>query len=212
MFAFFVGDGLADAAAAGNVFASPDPPTPLSRRPRAVDAGKGVLFVYGNYSGDNLNFDIAAEMLRKWASPPGPSGSGTTWPRPRAAHRGPAGDRRGPVCHKIAGRRLPPDSPWTRPGGLPPGAGRRLQYRRGSGGCRYPPARASRSSRCRRAKSNSGWGFTVSRASAVCPAGRGRADGSAGGHPLRRDRRISRGPGVHLCQRAGLYHADGAST
>lgn len=62
MFAFFVGDGLADAAAAGNVFASPDPGTILQTA-LSVDAGKGVLFVYGNYSGDNLNFDMAAELL-----------------------------------------------------------------------------------------------------------------------------------------------------
>lgn len=62
MFAFFVGDGLADAAAAGNVFASPDPGTILQTA-LSVDTGKGVLFVYGNYSGDNLNFDMAAELL-----------------------------------------------------------------------------------------------------------------------------------------------------
>ncbi|MBC5735671.1 dihydroxyacetone kinase subunit DhaK [Lawsonibacter faecis] len=68
MFTFFVGDGLADAAAAGNVFASPDPNT-IVQTARAVDAGKGVLFVYGNYSGDNLNFDIAAEMLEEMGVP-----------------------------------------------------------------------------------------------------------------------------------------------
>ncbi len=62
MFAFFVGDGLADAAASGNVFASPDPFTILNTA-QAVDAGKGVLFVYGNYAGDALNFDMAAELL-----------------------------------------------------------------------------------------------------------------------------------------------------
>ena len=62
MFAFFVGDGLADAAACGNIFASPDPNTIL-RTAQAVDQGKGVLFVYGNYAGDNLNFDMAAELL-----------------------------------------------------------------------------------------------------------------------------------------------------
>ena len=30
---------------------------------KAVDQGKGVLFVYGNYAGDVLNFDMAAELL-----------------------------------------------------------------------------------------------------------------------------------------------------
>lgn len=62
MFAFFIGDGLADAAAAGNVFASPDPNT-IMQTVISVDSGKGVLFVYGNYSGDILNFDMAAELL-----------------------------------------------------------------------------------------------------------------------------------------------------
>lgn len=62
MFAFFVGKGLADAAACGNVFASPDPNT-ISRTAQAVDSGKGVLFIYGNYAGDVLNFDMAAELL-----------------------------------------------------------------------------------------------------------------------------------------------------
>ena len=31
---------------------------------KAVDQGKGVLFVYGNYAGDNLNFDMAEEMCQ----------------------------------------------------------------------------------------------------------------------------------------------------
>lgn len=28
----------------------------------AVDNGKGVIYIYGNYAGDNMNFDIAAEL------------------------------------------------------------------------------------------------------------------------------------------------------
>jgi dihydroxyacetone kinase-like protein len=61
LFAGFVGDGLADAAACGNVFAAPAPDVILAAT-RAADRGKGVLYVYGNYSGDNLNFDVAAEL------------------------------------------------------------------------------------------------------------------------------------------------------
>ena len=57
----FVGRGLADAAAVGNVFASP-PPDPIVECAKAVDGGSGVLFVYGNYAGDVMNFDMAAEM------------------------------------------------------------------------------------------------------------------------------------------------------
>lgn len=63
MFSGFVGRGLGDAAACGNVFASPDPGT-IVETTQAVESGKGVLFLYGNYAGDNLNFDMAEEMLQ----------------------------------------------------------------------------------------------------------------------------------------------------
>ena len=60
-FVGFVGRGLADAAAVGNVFASP-PPDPILECTRAVNGGAGVLYMYGNYAGDVMNFDMAAEM------------------------------------------------------------------------------------------------------------------------------------------------------
>ncbi|MCL2865364.1 MAG: dihydroxyacetone kinase subunit DhaK [Lachnospiraceae bacterium] len=62
IFSGFVGKGLADAAACGNVFASPDPGT-VYQTAEAVSQGKGILFVYGNYAGDNLNFDMGEELL-----------------------------------------------------------------------------------------------------------------------------------------------------
>lgn len=62
MFGFFLGENLADAAANGNVFASPDPVT-IAETARAANRGGGVMFLYGNYAGDNLNFDKAAEVL-----------------------------------------------------------------------------------------------------------------------------------------------------
>lgn len=62
MFSGFVGKGLADAAACGNFFASPDPNT-VYETAKAVEQGKGVLFVYGCYAGDNLNFDMGEEFL-----------------------------------------------------------------------------------------------------------------------------------------------------
>lgn len=62
MFSGFVGKGLADAAACGNIFASPDPNT-VYETAKAVEQGKGVLFVYGCYAGDNLNFDMGEEFL-----------------------------------------------------------------------------------------------------------------------------------------------------
>ena len=61
-FAGYVGRGLADAAAVGNVFASPGP-AQVADAARAADGGAGVVFLYGNYSGDVMNFDMAAEDL-----------------------------------------------------------------------------------------------------------------------------------------------------
>ena len=62
MFAGFVGRGLADGSVAGNIFTSP-PPAPIVATAKAIHGGAGVLFLYGNYSGDTLNFDMAAEIL-----------------------------------------------------------------------------------------------------------------------------------------------------
>jgi dihydroxyacetone kinase-like protein len=61
LFAGFVGEGLADGAVSGNVFAAPAPDQILAAT-KALNRGKGVLYLYGNYAGDNMNFDIAAEL------------------------------------------------------------------------------------------------------------------------------------------------------
>jgi dihydroxyacetone kinase-like protein len=61
LFPAFIGDNLADGAACGHIFAAPTPNVILAAT-RALDQGQGVLYLYGNYSGDNMNFDIAAEM------------------------------------------------------------------------------------------------------------------------------------------------------
>lgn len=63
MFSGFCGAGLADAVACGNVCASPNPQL-VKEAGMAVDQGRGVLFVYGRYAGDNLNFDMAEELLQ----------------------------------------------------------------------------------------------------------------------------------------------------
>jgi dihydroxyacetone kinase len=60
-FAGYVGDGLADAAACGNVFASPSPDVVLDAI-RVASTGAGVVMGYGNYAGDVLNFTLAAEL------------------------------------------------------------------------------------------------------------------------------------------------------
>ena len=59
----YVGRGMADAVAIGNIFASP-PPGPIFDCTRAVDRGAGVLHLFGNYSGDVMNFEMAAEMAQ----------------------------------------------------------------------------------------------------------------------------------------------------
>ncbi len=62
LFFGYVGRGLADAVAIGNVFASPSPEQ-IADAARAADGGAGVIFVYGNYTGDVMNFGMAAEIL-----------------------------------------------------------------------------------------------------------------------------------------------------
>lgn len=58
----FVGQGMLDAACPGQVFTSPTPDQMLAAA-QAVNTGAGVLFIVKNYSGDMMNFQMAAEML-----------------------------------------------------------------------------------------------------------------------------------------------------
>ncbi len=58
----FVGHGMLDAACPGQVFTSPTPDQMLAAA-QAVDTGAGVLFIVKNYSGDMMNFQMAAEMV-----------------------------------------------------------------------------------------------------------------------------------------------------
>ncbi|WP_128254767.1 dihydroxyacetone kinase subunit DhaK [Falsirhodobacter deserti] len=62
VFTGYVGRGLLDGCAIGNVFASPSAEQ-MADTIRAVDAGAGVLCLYGNYGGDVMNFDMAAETV-----------------------------------------------------------------------------------------------------------------------------------------------------
>ena len=61
LFLGYVGRGMLDACAVGNVFASPSAEQ-MFKLTKAIDSGSGVLYIYGNYSGDIINFDMAAEM------------------------------------------------------------------------------------------------------------------------------------------------------
>lgn len=61
VFLGYVGRGLLDGCAVGDVFSSPSADQMLEVT-RRIHAGKGVLYIYGNYSGDVMNFDMASEM------------------------------------------------------------------------------------------------------------------------------------------------------
>lgn len=61
VFLGYIGDGMIDGCAVGNVFASPSAEQ-MFEVTKAIHAGSGVLYIYGNYGGDYMNFDMAAEM------------------------------------------------------------------------------------------------------------------------------------------------------
>ena len=61
-FAGLIGTGLADGAVVGNIFTSPSAQQAYSVA-KAADSGAGVVFTYGNYAGDVMNFGLASERL-----------------------------------------------------------------------------------------------------------------------------------------------------
>jgi dihydroxyacetone kinase-like protein len=61
VFMGYVGKGFVDGCAIGNVFSSPTVEQMLAAT-QAIDGGAGVLYLFGNYSGDVMNFGMAAEM------------------------------------------------------------------------------------------------------------------------------------------------------
>jgi dihydroxyacetone kinase-like protein len=62
IFTGYVGDGMLDACAIGDVFASPSAEQ-MADAIRAADSGAGVLRLYGNYGGDIMNFDMAGDLV-----------------------------------------------------------------------------------------------------------------------------------------------------
>ncbi len=62
VFTGYVGPGLLDACAIGDVFASPSAEQ-MADAIRAADQGAGVLRLYGNYGGDIMNFDMAGDLV-----------------------------------------------------------------------------------------------------------------------------------------------------
>ncbi|GAA3014330.1 dihydroxyacetone kinase subunit DhaK [Tetragenococcus solitarius] len=61
LFMGYVGEGLADAVVVGNIFAAPTPNAILTAI-KEVDRGKGVICIFGNYSGDVLNFEMGKDL------------------------------------------------------------------------------------------------------------------------------------------------------
>ena len=59
----FVGMGMLDAACPGEVFTSPTPDQ-MEAATKAVDGGAGVLHIVKNYTGDVMNFEMAADLTR----------------------------------------------------------------------------------------------------------------------------------------------------
>jgi dihydroxyacetone kinase-like protein len=59
----FVGQGMLDAACPGEVFTSPTPDQ-MEAATKAVDGGAGVIHIVKNYTGDVMNFEMAAELVR----------------------------------------------------------------------------------------------------------------------------------------------------
>lgn len=61
LFLGYIGEGMLDGCSVGGVFQSPSSVQMLEVT-KSIDQGAGVLYIYGNYGGDILNFDMAAEM------------------------------------------------------------------------------------------------------------------------------------------------------
>jgi dihydroxyacetone kinase len=61
LFLGYVGPGMLDGVAVGNVFSSPSADDMLAAA-KETNGGAGVLYLFGNYSGDKMNFEMAAEM------------------------------------------------------------------------------------------------------------------------------------------------------
>ena len=131
----FVGLGMLDAACAGEVFTSPVPDQMLAAT-KLVDGGAGVLHVVKNYTGDVMNFDMAAEMAAAdWCPGPlrghrrrrrRPGQHLDRWPARRRGHRATGKDRRrrsrtGPDPGAGGRHRPPGQREWSEhgPGALP---------------------------------------------------------------------------------------------
>lgn len=63
LFLGYVGEGMIDACAVGNVFASPNAKR-IFEITKTINNGSGIIYIFGNYSGDCMNFNMSAEMAK----------------------------------------------------------------------------------------------------------------------------------------------------
>ena len=165
-FCGLVGQGLADGAVIGDIFTSPSNEQAY-RVGRALDGGAGVLFSFGNYAGDVMNFGAAPERLRAEgidcrtvlvtddvASAP---------PAEKQRRRGIAGDL---VVFKLAGAAADRGDSIDESSGSRSRPTRRPTRSASPSAAARCPANAHRCSRSRRARSTSGSASTANRASA----------------------------------------------
>jgi dihydroxyacetone kinase-like protein len=105
LFTGYVGKGLLDSCAVGNVFEGPNIGSCIDAI-KLADGGEGVLLLYGNYGGDRMNFDMAAEMAGldgiKTKTVLGTDDVASAAPEESAKRRGVAGIV---YAYKIAGAR-----------------------------------------------------------------------------------------------------------
>ncbi|MCC6861122.1 MAG: dihydroxyacetone kinase subunit DhaK [Bryobacterales bacterium] len=103
VFTGYLGPGLLDGCAIGEVFSSPGMDL-MAEAIRAVDSGRGVLRLYGNYGGDVMNFDMAGEMVEmegiRTTTVLAADDVASAGPEERQKRRGIAGIV---YCYKIAG-------------------------------------------------------------------------------------------------------------
>lgn len=62
LFMGYVGEGMLDGCSVGGVFQSPSAEQ-MAAVTREIDSGAGVLYIYGNYTGDIMNFEMAQELV-----------------------------------------------------------------------------------------------------------------------------------------------------
>ncbi|MFW5872434.1 MAG: dihydroxyacetone kinase subunit DhaK [bacterium] len=62
LFLGYVGQGMLDGCAVGGIFQSPSAQQ-MMEVTKAIDGGAGIIYIYGNYTGDIMNFEMASEML-----------------------------------------------------------------------------------------------------------------------------------------------------